>query len=162
MSPGSFYHSARHNADNVYHWIDDCGHGSRIQERCYIVECSPPKERYCSMCQNQSPLEEPTSNVLPPEPAARGRNRVKGWLVSAAIWAGIIAGFTLTLLGIQSPPGIRRSPDCCGNLAYVRGVAGAKQTPRDAHKGILESALQGSGSLLAIVQCDGLDLHDHR
>ena len=104
MNHGSFYHSARHNADNVYHWIDDCGHGSRIRERCYIVECSPPKERYCHMCQSQSPLEEPTSNVLQPEPAARGSNRVKHWFVSAAIWVGIIVGFILALLGIQSHP----------------------------------------------------------
>ena len=104
MNHGSFYHSARHNPDNVYHWIDDCGHGSRIQERCYIAECSPPKERHCPMCQSRSPLEDSTSNPIQAEPTTRGRNRVKHWLVSVGIWAGIIVGFTLTLLGIHSLP----------------------------------------------------------
>ena len=104
MNQGSFYHSVRHDTDNVYHWIDDCGYGSQIQERCYCVEGSPPKERYCPICQSRSPLEESTSNSLQAEPTARGRNRAKGWLVSAAIWAGIMVGFILALLGIQSLP----------------------------------------------------------
>ena len=104
MSQGRFYHSVLHDTDNVYHWIDDCGYGSLIQERCYCVECSPPKERYCPVCQSRSPLEESASNALQAEPTGRGRNKVKRWLVSVAIWAGGITGVILALLGIQSIP----------------------------------------------------------
>ena len=104
MHQGSFYLSALHDTDNVYHWIDDCRYGSLIQERCYCVKCSPPKERSCPSCQSRTPLEESISSVLQAEPTARGSNRAKGWLVSAVIWAGIIVGFILALLGIQSLP----------------------------------------------------------
>ena len=104
MTSEVLYHSALHESDNVCHWIDDCRYGSRIRERCYRVECSPPKERYCPSCQSRSPLEESAGSALQDEPTAKSSNRAKRWLVSAAIWVGIIVGFVLTLLGIQSLP----------------------------------------------------------
>ncbi len=44
------------------------------------------------------------SSELQPEPTPKADNRAKSLLVSAAIWAGIIAGSILALLGIKALP----------------------------------------------------------
>ena len=35
------YHSARHDSDNVDHFLPSCGHGYRIKTRCTCTERRP-------------------------------------------------------------------------------------------------------------------------
>ena len=104
MNQPSLYHSKDHAPDNVNHWVDDCRHGGNIRELCYCPDKAPAESARCSECQRRSPLAGFISSELQAEPTARAGNRTKRWLVSAAIWTGIITGSIVALLGIDSLP----------------------------------------------------------